>query len=165
MKQLGDILIDSLEFAREGRRLAGDVPVHSLRRLTDLLADAGGTLAWAVRGECDAGRKPFLVIEVSGELHLECQRCLAALPFSLKIESHLQLVPPGAAWPDEALEDDSADPIEALGEQPLLPLIEDEVLLALPIAPRHASCTLPDHDDGSAAISPFAKLAAQLKKH
>lgn len=164
MQQLGDILIDSLEFAREGRRLAGDVPVHSLRRLTDLLADAGGSLAWVVRGECDAGRNPFLVIEVSGELHLICQRCLTALPFSLKIKSNLQLVAPGAAWPDEALEDDRADPIEALGEQPLLPLIEDEVLLALPIAPCHASCTLPVYEDDSAAISPFATLA-QLKKH
>lgn len=164
MKQLGDIFIDSLEFAREGRRLDGDVPVHSLRRLIDVLADDDGTLAWVVRGECDAARKPFLVIEVSGELHLECQRCLAALPFSLKIVSNLQLVPQGAAWPDEALEDDRADPIEALGEQPLLPLIEDEVLLALPIAPRHESCLLPGYDDGRAAVSPFAPLT-QLKKH
>jgi len=164
MKQLGDILIDSLEFAREGRRLAGEVPVHALRRVTDVLADSGGTLDWVVRGECDAGQKPFLVVEVSGELQLECQRCLTALPFSLRIESHLQLVPQGVAWPDEALEDDSADPIEALTEQPLLPLIEDEVLLALPIAPCHAACDPPAYEDGSAAVSPFATLA-RLKKH
>lgn len=164
MKQLGDIFIDSLEFAREGRRLAGDVPVHSLQRLSDVLADDGGTLAWAVRGECDADRKPFLVIEVSGEVHLECQRCLATLPFCLKIKSKLQLVPQGAAWPDEALEDDRSDPIMALDEQPLLALIEDEVLLALPIAPRHESCALPVYDDGGAAVLPFATLAL-LKKH
>lgn len=164
MQQLGDIRIDSLEFAREGRRLAGDVPVHMLQRLTDVLADNGGTLAWVVHGEYDAGREPFLVIEVSGELHLVCQRCLAALPFNLNIKSILHLIAPGAAWPDEALEDDRADPIEALGEQPLLPLIEDEVLLAVPIAPRHESCMPPVHDDDSAALLPFAKLA-QLMKH
>lgn len=164
MKQLGDICIDSLVFAREGRRLAGDVPVHALQRLADVLADNGGTLVWAVHGECDASRKPFLVIEVTGELHLACQRCLAVLPYRLNIRSFLQLVPPGAAWPDEALEDDRADPIEALEEQPLLPLVEDEVLLALPLAPRHESCMLPVHGDDSVALSPFAALA-QLKKH
>lgn len=164
MKQLGDILINSLEFAREGRHLAGQVPVHALRRLGGALANTEGTLTWTVHGKVDMGRKPFLVIDVAGELQLECQRCLAALPFSLKIASNLQLVPQGAAWPDEALEDDSADPIEALEEQPLLPLVEDEVLLALPIAPRHASCPQPLYDDGRAAVSPFAMLA-QLKKH
>ena len=144
--------------------MAGEVPVHSLQRLADSLANTDGMLTWAVHGKCDAGRKPFLVIEVAGILQLECQRCLTALPFSLEIESNLQLVPQGAAWPDEALEDDSADPVQALDEQPLLPLIEDEVLLALPIAPRHASCPLPLFDDGGTAVSPFATLA-QLKKH
>ncbi len=163
MKQLSDIVIDSLEFAYGERRMQGDVPVRELRRLADVLADEEGSLAWRVRGECDADRKPFLVIEVTGELRLKCQRCLGALPFCLDIESSLLLVPPGRPWPDEALEDDSADPIEALVEQPLLSLIEDELLLALPIAPRHESCTVPGFDDGSAAASPFASLA-QLKK-
>lgn len=143
--------------------MQGVVPVCELQRLVDVLADEEGSLAWSVRGECDANHKPFLVIDVTGELHLKCQRCLDVLPFSLKIESHLLLVPHGRPWPDEALEDDSADPIGALVEQPLLPLIEDELLLALPIAPRHESCSVPGHDDGSAAASPFASLA-QLKK-
>ena len=164
MRQLGDILIDSLEFAREGRRLAGDVPVHSLRRLTDLLVGDDGSLAWVVRGECDADHQAFLEIEVVGELQLTCQRCLAALAYRLKIRSLLQLVPQGAPWPDDALEDDRVDPIEALENQSLHSLVEDEVLLSLPIAPRHQFCALPDYDDGSAAASPFAALA-NLKKY
>lgn len=164
MKQLGDILIDSLEFAREGMHLVGEVPVHSLLRLKDVLADNEGSLAWSVSGKCDADNKPFLVIEVSGELHLICQRCLAALVFQLKIRSNLQLVAPGAAWPDEELEDDRVDPIEALEDQSVLSLVEDEVLLVLPIAPRHVCCSLPGYAHESAAASPFAALS-QLKKH
>jgi len=164
MKQLGEYFIDSLKFAREGRRLAGEVPVNCLRRLADVLADDNGSLAWKVWGGCDAEGKPFLMIEVYGELHLRCQRCLAALGFELNIESHLQLVASGQSWPDEALEDDRFDPIEALEDQALLPLVEDEVLLALPIAPRHESCALPGFNQDSAAVSPFAALA-QLKKH
>ncbi|MDD5177352.1 MAG: YceD family protein [Sterolibacterium sp.] len=164
MKQLGDILIDSLKFAREGRHLVGEVPVHSLQRLVDVLADDEGTLAWNAAGKRDAENKLFLVIEVSGELHLKCQRCLAALAFQMKIRSNLQLVAPGAAWPDEGLEDDRADPIEALEEQSLLSLVEDEVLLALPIAPRHGFCSLPGYSRESAPASPFSALSL-LKKH
>jgi uncharacterized protein len=164
MGQIGEILIDSLEFAREGRRLTGKWPVNSMSRLADILADDGGSLSWVVWGECDPDHKPFLIIEVAGELHLKCQRCLGALTHELKIRSRLQLVPRGAVWPDEDLEDDRVDPIEAAADQPVRTLVEDEVLLALPIAPRHQSCMLPGYDDGSEVASPFAVLA-KLKKH
>jgi uncharacterized protein len=168
MKQAGnklaEIFIDSLEFARGERHMSGVIPVRSLQRLADVLANDEGDLTWVVRGEFVADefctrQRPFLLIEVTGELHLKCQRCLGALPFHVNVESRLLLVPPGMPWPDEDLQDDLADPIEALIEQPLFPLIEDEILLALPISPRHASCTLPEHDDGKAAASPFAALA------
>jgi len=164
MGQIGEILIDSLEFARERRRLAGESPVSSMSRLADMLADDGGTLSWVVSGECAADHKLFLVVEVAGELQLKCQRCLGALTHGLEIRSVLQLVPRGAVWPDEDLEDDRVDPIEASDDQPVLTLVEDEVLLALPLAPRHPSCMLPRYDDGSAVASPFATLA-KLKKH
>ena len=159
----GKFTIDSLQFARERGQRAGDVAVGHLRRLADVLADEEGSLAWKASGECDAAGKPFLALEVSGELHLKCQRCLGALVFQLSIKSHLRLVAPGAAWPDEGLEEDSYDPIEALEEQPLLPLIEDEVLLALPIAPRHGSCALPGYLQDGRELSPFAALG-RLKK-
>jgi len=168
MKQAGnklaEIFIDSLEFARGERHMSGVIPVRSLQRLADVLANDEGDLTWVVRGEFVADefctrQRPFLLIEVTGELYLKCQRCLGALPFHVNVGSRLLLVPPGMPWPDEDLQDDQADPIEALIEQPLFPLIEDEILLALPISPRHASCTLPEHDDGKAAASPFAALA------
>lgn len=169
--QLSDIFIDSLEFARGGREMSGSVPLTSLERLADMLADRNGELAWSVRGgmvdDPTGGQQAFLLIEVGGEVRLVCQRCLKALPFRLAIDNRLLLVPPGKPWPEDDLEGmahDSLDPIEALVEQPLLDLVEDEVLLALPIAPRHASCEVPAHDDGRAAASPFAKLA-QLKRH
>jgi len=165
MKLIGDYFINSLKFAFEGRRLAGEVPVSCMRRLNDALADDAGELSWEVCGDCDDEGKPYLAVVVFGELHLKCQRCLAALDFGLCIRSHLQLVAPGQNWPDESLEDDRFDPIEALEEQPLLPLLEDEVLLALPIAPRHDLCALPGYGQDSAAASPFAALALLKKKH
>lgn len=164
MAQISDTFINSLEFAREKRRAAGSFPVSSLSRLADMLIEDGSSLPWRVTGECDADHKPYLVIEVAGELQLKCQRCLGALAYGLEVKSRLQLVPDGAAWPDEDLEDDRVDPIAASDSQSLLALVEDEVLLALPIAPRHQSCSLPGYDDGSPVASPFADLA-KLKKH
>lgn len=171
--QLSGIVIDSLEFARAGRHLSGVVAVAALQRLSDVLADQQGEIAWSVRGECvpdNAGeRQAWLVIALEGELYLVCQRCLASLPWRLDVETRLLLVPPGKDWPDESLigfEDGTdVDPVEALMEQVLLDLVEDEVLLALPIAPRHASCEVPVHDDGRLAASPFAGLTALKKTH
>lgn len=164
MTQIGDTFINSLEFAREKRRLAGSFPLFSLTRLAEMLTENSGSLSWQVAGECDADYKRYLMIEVAGELRLKCQRCLKALAYRLNINSRLQLVPEGAAWPDEGLEDDRVDPIAASENQSVLALVEDEVLLALPIAPRHQSCELPEYDDGSTLASPFANLA-KLKKH
>jgi uncharacterized metal-binding protein YceD (DUF177 family) len=51
-------------------------------------------------------------------------------------------------------------------KQPLLDLIEDEIMLALPVAPRHAACQPPassaDDDDGwDAPLESLAKLGRQ----
>ena len=71
---------------------------------------------------------------------------------------------PGEEWPDDDLADDSTDAIEAEKELAVLSLIEDEVLLALPIAPRHEQCESPSGTAAEHGPSPFAALSA-LKKH
>lgn len=159
MKQIVGFVIDSLAFAREGRHLVGELAVSELPRLVDVLADAAGVLRCHLSGGRSEEGKLFLLLEVDGELRLKCQRCLEPLAFPLAIKSRMLLVPPGAPWPDEELEDDSADAIEALAEQSVASLIEEEVLLALPVAPRHESCLLPaGSDPGILAASPFATL-------
>lgn len=170
--QLSTTIINSLEFARDERVLSGTVPLVALERLADSLADQAGELSWSVQGELTTDsfgeQQAYLLIKVSGEVKLICQRCLQPLPFALEVENRLWLIPPGGEWPEEDLEEllaSTTDPIEALAEQPLLDLVEDEVLLALPLAPRHAHCEVPVHDDGRAALSPFAQLAQLKQKH
>ena len=65
---------------------------------------------------------------------------------------------PGREWPEEELEDDSFDAIEASNEMQVGSLIEDEVLLALPLSPRHDVCGLPRMKDDRQDASPFAVL-------
>lgn len=164
-------VIDSLEFARQGRRLDGDVPISRFDRLAELLADNAGTLRVAVAGELDEEGNPGLRLRLEGSLKLRCQRCLEPLPWAVAIDSLLLLgdatevlADPALAGDEEELDATAPDVIVAEREQAVLPLLEDELLLSLPMAPRHGHCVPPSGGAKDGAASPFAVLA-QLKKH
>lgn len=156
-------VVDGLSFAREGAAVAGVVPVAALPRLLDGLANSDGCLSCRIVGSRDAEGKSWLTLDVSGTLNLVCQRCLKGLAFPVDIRSHLLLVPDGQSWPDEELTEDGFDAITAEKEMALMSLIEDEVLLALPIVPRHDSCETALPVVEVQEPSPFAVLA-KLKK-
>lgn len=161
-------VVDSLEFARDGGVLDGMLKIADLPRLADVLAATGGNLAVRLEGQrviaSDGGRSFWLILAVEGALSLVCQRCLSGVEFPLTLESRLQLVAPGQPWPDEDLADDDTDAIAADKQLSLLALVEEEVLLALPIAPMHEECEPPGAARDGHELSPFAALAA-LKKH
>lgn len=166
-RSISETVVDSMQFAREAGVLAGSVPVAQLGRLADLLADASGALVCELRGGRDGEGKSYLDLKVGGSVNLRCQRCLGALPFAVAIDSRLMLVASEEDWTDEELAEDGPDAIEASRELAVLPLVEDEILLALPIAPRHENCR-PPGETGEAETehrpSPFAALA-KLKDH
>ena len=143
--------------------MSGRVPVAALERLAETLADTAGELEWSLNGGRDGRGRPQLVLTVSGGLRLTCQRCLKPLEFELDAESSLLLIKPGVELPADE-EDEAPDAIEASETQDVLALVEDEALLALPIAPRHDRCELPGGVSTNQESSPFAALA-QLKKH
>ena len=157
MPQPGHV-IDSAAFAREGGRLEGEIDLASLRRLDDVLAERTGSLHYAVTGVA-VDRELFLDLAVRGVLRLRCQRCLEPMEFPIDLNSRFLLVEAGQDWPDDELEEDRFDAIEANKAMDLWTLVEDDVLLALPIAPRHEDCAqlaaAPKHADAL----PFAALA------
>lgn len=168
LQDLGTAVIDSLEFSREGRTLEGEITVAALGRLGDVVVEPVGTLHCILRGlppgqGFDA--KPGLELVVSGSLKLRCQRCLQPMDHPLRVASRLQLIAAGEPWPDEdegedvEPDDDAWDAIEASREQSVLALVEDEVLLALPIVPRHEACEPPVAVEDEQEPSPFAVLA------
>ena len=157
-------VIDALEFARSAQESTGSVPVSALKRLEDLLYDSAGTLRYGLTGRRDERNRPLLDLAVSGELHLQCQRCLGLLEYAVDVRNLLLVVPEGAA-PEDDLEDPEApDTIEANPALDVQALVEDEVLLSLPLAPRHAegACEsrFETQSHESAAPSAFEKLAA-----
>jgi uncharacterized protein len=170
-RSLAGLEIDTLEFAREGRSVVGTLALSSLPRLLEFVSESVvsmTTLNCELEGRRDGGH--WLHLKVQGQFDLTCQRCLGPMPFTLDIDTELEVIPPGAPWPDEVLEDGAvslgADAIAANEAMAVAELIEEEVLLALPIAPKHQEedCVPPEGNDGKRAASPFAVLA-QLKKH
>lgn len=156
---LTQMVIDGPEFARRANRAGGQVVIASLERIAEFLAGSDGVLVCELQGgRGDNGSGHFeLLLKVSGVLQLRCQRCLDALQFPLHIDKRLRLVNPDAQWPEE-VEDESFDAIEASREMAVGSLIEDEVLLALPISPRHEICGTPRMKDTKQDASPFAVL-------
>lgn len=162
--------VDPFRFAADARILGGEVEVAKMSRLLDLLANTAGKLAWRVEGSMtdtgpDGQPEPRLHVQASGELRLNCQRCLDELSWQLQVEVMLQPVRTGQPIPDEELENDAVDAVEVEERVDLLVLVEDEILLALPLAPRHENCASPHAKSGAAKESPFAALASLRGSH
>ena len=154
-------VIDSLEFARAGEELSGRVEVRQLQRLEDLLFDTEGILDYGLTGSRDERKRPQLEVSVTGRLHLQCQRCLGCLEYDVAVENTLLLVASGAPHDPELDEPDAPDAIEGSDELDVMALVEDEILLSLPISPRHEDeCVsrLGDQARAAGPQSPFALL-------
>ena len=74
------------------------------------------------------------------------------------IRNRLLLLRPGEEVPEDDLENDEVDALEVEPRTDVLALVEDELLLALPLVPRHEACEAPVKAGGDEEISPFAVL-------
>lgn len=169
--------LDIAAFARGAGHLEGRWPLQALTRLMQsALAEAlpaeGTEVAWSAQGELRPGRageapptKIWLHLSASTHLPLECQRCLGPVVTSLVVERRIQFVHGEDAAAE--LDAESDDDVLALTRSlDLQTLIEDELLLAVPLVPRHDACPTPleppapDKDALDDAPNPFAALAA-----
>ena len=151
-------VIDGLEFARAAARLQGAWPVAEFLRLHDALRSTAGTLHYELRGVPEERGRPVLRLKVDGALQLTCQRCLGALEFPLRFEVALRLAATQEEMDAEPLDAEGPESIVAGKDMRVQGLVEDEVLLAMPIAPRHETCAGNLADAESRKQTPFAGL-------
>lgn len=155
------IIADVFRFASEAGCRQGEAPVAVFERLEDQLAGDGGAVSFRLTGGVDAEGKPRLELTVRGRLLLRCQRCFGEMGWDLAVGSALLPVRVGQALPEDELENDEVDAIEVDGGLDVLSLVEDEIILALPMAPRHEDCgasRTSGEDGGARRESPFAAL-------
>lgn len=168
-RSLDPTRLDVAALAAEGASLSGQWPAAQLERWHALQAPPPGfalePVRWQVRGEQRrvVGGPPQTWLHLSAEATAwpTCQRCLQPLREPLLVERALRFVDGEAQA--EALDAESEDDVLALTPAlDLRTLVEDELLLAWPIVPRHAQCSAPEHraGDAAAAPGPFEALAA-----
>jgi len=156
-------VIDPQRFARDGATLSGEVSPARLGRLQDELVDNDGTVRYRVSGFLSERGDPALRLELSGQLGLRCQRCLGRLAFTLEVDRDLVFASSAHEFEQREDEDDGVDVIPLVPRLDLLQLIEDEVLLSMPMAPRHLDGACEGQQaqqrGRSSSASPFAALA------
>jgi uncharacterized protein len=165
--------LDVVAAAAAGAELTGRWPLSELPRLADGAAgQVDEPVSWSARfeqrRELGASPRASLQLQAQARVARECQRCLQPVLLSLDVDRAFAFAP----TEDEAaaLDADSDDDVLVLSRQfDLRELVEDELLLALPIVPMHEQCPAPlmleepgEADAGAAPAPahPFAALAA-----
>jgi uncharacterized protein len=163
---------DPRRLCEQGKTFAGSVALRKLPRLTPLLASSEGEAAFTLEFGQDRERRARIRGHVQAPLPLLCQRCLQQMV--LQVDAKFQLSPVDGPREAEMLPAEY-DPL--MLDEPLLQLldlIEDELILAIPPAPRHAAAECPAPlgkrkeaeevaSDQGQVESPFAMLA-KLKR-
>ena len=141
--------LDVAAFARAQATLEGVLEGADLPRLADVtIAPADGVtpVSWRAQGlwrqPLGAAAEIRIRLQASATVWQTCQRCLEPVSESIEVDRTLRFV----AGEDEAarLDEESEEDVLALTRTLDLPtLVEDELILALPIVPRHVMCPRP----------------------
>lgn len=161
--------VDAGRMVEARRQFRGALPMASLQRLREALADTRGEVAY----ELEFGREPlgvpFVAVRAHARLSLQCQRTLEVFEYPLDVDLRLGLI-------EHEREEARLPP----GYEPLLveggvlepaKVIEDELLLALPAFPVKPGSEPPEEAPEARQVAPrrednpFAVLRELKKKH
>lgn len=160
--------LDAWRMVQARRRFDGQVNLAQLTRLQGLVADAEGTCSYALEfGRDDVLRVSYVELSITTELPLTCQRSMQRFLLPVSVVQRLGLIR------DEEEESSLPEEYEALlvpedGELRPLDLVEDELVLAVPVVPLSPDGEAVNRDwapteEETSKANPFAALAA-LKK-
>jgi uncharacterized protein len=180
--------LDLAELARAHGTLEGEQALGSFTRLQqpgEPEAEAAAALHWRAQAAYRPvrGGQPelWLHLTLNTTVLRTCQRCLQPVALPLAVERDFLFAPTEAqaqAWDAER---DDADVLVLSPSFNLLELLEDELLLALPLVPRHDTCPQPlvapmgeptaqgegpaSSSEGVERDNPFAILAQLKRRH
>ena len=140
--------LDVRRFAEEAATLQGTEQLRAFPRLLaeSVQADPALPVHWHARGEMHnpqhVAPEVWIQLEADTILPLVCQRCLGPVDMPVAVERSFRFVADEATA--AAQDDDAEEDLLALSRSfDLLELVEDELLMDLPVAPRHEACPEP----------------------
>lgn len=146
--------LDVRAFAIAGASLQAQEPIDRFERLAaeahvadnDFAPDSG-PVRWQAHGEMRAGATGgaaavWLHLQASASVPLTCQRCLGPVDTLLSVDRWFRFV--GDEATAAAEDDDCEEDLLALEPRPRLhDVLEDELLMELPLVPLHEMCPVP----------------------
>jgi uncharacterized protein len=148
------------------------VPLAELPRLRAQLASVSGEVRGSVHFRRMAGM-PVAELTLTGTAHLQCQRCLESMDVGVEAATQVGLI---ATEADAGRVPEELEPVLAPeGRISVGELVEEELLLTLPIVPLHTQadrgvCVIADAPSLASSgreeevQRPFAQLAELLKR-
>jgi uncharacterized protein len=137
---LSPVEVDPWRFCKDAQSWETRSDVAAFPRLSHEFTQ--GTLFCRVLGRVNQRGSLSLQLVVSGEVETTCQRCLGSMPYQVGVERTLYLARNEAEMERlDALP--GSDAIQAGESLSLVELVEDEVLLSLPVGVMHAEGECP----------------------
>jgi len=141
--------VDAHKLAKQGATLTGFLPLDKMQRVADLLENDSGQLTVELQFEISSDHLHYVHGHITGQIDILCQRCMEAMSTVVDDKFVLGLMDnPEIA---KRLPED-IDPVYLdQGELNTSDMIEDELILALPLIAMHdiAECSASDHMQGS----------------
>jgi uncharacterized protein len=166
MSATSPVTVDAWRMVSARRSFSGSTSLAAFQRLSSLLTDSEGEVRYSLAFDRDAFGRAVVDVTAQASLPLQCQRTLERFLWPVSVSQRLGLIT------DEAQEAALPEELEPLllpenGELPLLDLVEDELILAVPAVPVKPGTVEVEAQWGSDTIeeeppkpNPFAALAA-----
>jgi uncharacterized protein len=162
--------VDPFRLCDQARLFEGHFDLDQLHRLAEALASTEGQASYRIECDRDEQRRARIRGCVDAELTVICQRCMGPMRLPVHMEFQLAVV---TGESEAAQLPDDYDPLLLEGETlRLADVIEDELLLAVPVAAMHpvdecgvnpADWSPPEPEEkpetASSRENPFAVLA------
>jgi len=126
--------IDPLALASKGRSIEGEIALVELHRVLPLLRSDAGEVRFSLIFNTDEAGIPRIQGKVQATLCLQCQRCMEDMDFTVASKVRLGIVTSRAEA--EQLPD-NYEPLVCNEETTIVSILEDELILALPIVAMH----------------------------
>ncbi|MCW8826058.1 MAG: YceD family protein [Gammaproteobacteria bacterium] len=130
------VSFDPVRFAKWGRRLEGSIPLSQMSRMTEQVTELRGEVSVALDCSMGEDRVRALRGHITAVVPMQCQRCMDEV--EIQVDSQFSLgVVDSEAFAEKLPEEYEPLFIEEGEKLFLKELIEDELILALPIVPMH----------------------------
>lgn len=150
----------------------GRVPLASLQRLAGLLVEPEGDATFSLEFDRDSLGVAYVGLTVEAGLPLLCQRTLERFVLPVRIDQRMGLIRSEA---EESALPPGYEPllVDESGELRTLDLVEDELILAVPVVPVMPGTEAVEQEWGSGPATPdeaperpnpFAALASLKKR-